>query len=123
MIRLLNPRKEEKETLTRKTKRKKVGNAITCENWGHFAKNCWYNKDKRTTKGKEEGANRARQNSDDSEDMVVMDAVTADHVDSKIWFFDSSCLNRMTSRKVWLAYFDSSRKSKVNLVDSSSLQA
>ncbi|XP_050920266.1 uncharacterized protein LOC127137902 [Lathyrus oleraceus] len=87
------------------------------------AKNCWYNKYKGTEKGKEEIGNLARQNSYDSEDMMVMGAVADDYVDSKIWFLDLGCSNHMTSQKVWLADFDSSKKSKVKLDDNRSLQA
>ncbi|XP_050889926.1 uncharacterized protein LOC127095255 [Lathyrus oleraceus] len=87
-----------------------------------MAKNCRYNKDKGAKKGKEEEVNLARQDSDDYEDMVVMATVAADHVDSKIWFLDSGCSNYMTGQKVWLEDFDSSKKSKVRLVDNSSLQ-
>ncbi|XP_050896104.1 uncharacterized protein LOC127102817 [Lathyrus oleraceus] len=72
---------------------------------------------------KEEGANRALQDSNDYEDMVVMVIVGDDHVESKIWFLDSGCSNHMTFQKVWLADFDSSNKSKVKLADNSSLQA
>ena len=65
--------------------------------------------------------NLARQDSDDYDDMVVMIAVADDHVESKIWFLDSGCLNHMTGREVWLVDFDDSKKSKVKLVDNSSL--
>ncbi|XP_050918917.1 uncharacterized protein LOC127136402 [Lathyrus oleraceus] len=44
------------------------------------------------------------------------------HADSKIRFLDLDCWNHMTSQKVWLVDFDLSKKSKVNLVDDSSLQ-
>lgn len=88
-----------------------------------MTKNFWYNKDKGSTKDKEEGANLARQHSDDSEDMVVMAAVADDYVESKTWFLNSGCSNHMTGRKVWLAYLNSSKKSKVKFVDNSSLQA
>ena len=83
MIELPNPRKEEKETLIKKKKRKN-GAMLQLRKVGHVVKNCWYIKDKRDTKGKEEGANLARQDSDDYEDMVVMTRITNDHVDSKI---------------------------------------
>lgn len=66
------------------------------EKWGHLAKNCWHNKDKGATKGKEEEANLARQDSDDYEDTMIMAVVADDHVDSKIWFLDSGCSNHMT---------------------------
>ncbi|XP_050895636.1 uncharacterized protein LOC127102295 [Lathyrus oleraceus] len=82
----------------------------------------WYNKDKEAIKCKEEGAILARKDSNDFEDMVVMAVVVDDRVDSKIWFLDSGCSNHMAGRKVWLAYFDSSKKSKVKLADNSLLQ-
>ncbi|XP_050876369.1 uncharacterized protein LOC127080083 [Lathyrus oleraceus] len=80
-----------------------------------------HGKTRERDKVKEEGANLVRQDSNDSEDMVVMVAVAGDHVDSKIWFLDTGCLNHMTGRKVWLADFDESRKRKVKLADNSSL--
>lgn len=90
--------------------------------WGHLAKNFWYNKDKGATKVKEEKENLACQDSDDFEDMVVMATATDDHVDSKIWFLDLGCSNHMSGQKMWLAYFESSKKSKVKFVDNISLQ-
>ncbi|XP_050919532.1 uncharacterized protein LOC127137085 [Lathyrus oleraceus] len=120
---ILNPRKEEKETHIRKTKRKKGVEFYNCEKWGHLAKNDWYNKYKGATKSKEEGANLARQDSDDYEDMVVMAAFADDHIDSKIWFLDTSCSNQMIGLKVLLADFDSSMKSRVKLTNNISLQA
>ncbi|XP_058776276.1 uncharacterized protein LOC131650590 [Vicia villosa] len=80
-------------------------------------------KDNGLTKRKDEGANLARQDSDDSEGMVVMVAVVDNHVESKIWFLDLGCSNHMTGQKVWLTNFDKSKKSKVKLADNSSLQA
>lgn len=55
--------------------------------------------------------------------MMVKDAVADGHVESNIWFFDLGWSNHMTGRKVWLADFNSLKKSKVKLADSSSLQA
>ncbi|XP_050916077.1 uncharacterized protein LOC127131187 [Lathyrus oleraceus] len=57
------------------------------------------------------------------DDMVVMDIVADDHVESNIWFLDPGCSNHMTGRKVWLVDFDESKKSKVKLADNSLLQA
>ena len=61
---------------------------VQCYNYEklvHVAKNCWYRKDNGSTKSKDEGANLARQDSDDSEGgMVVMAAVADNHVKSKI---------------------------------------
>ncbi|XP_058733837.1 uncharacterized protein LOC131605507 [Vicia villosa] len=79
-------------------------------------------KDKRATKGKEEGANLACHDADDYEDMVVMDAIADEHVDTKIGFLDTGCFNHMLDRKVWLTYFDESKKSKVQLEDNSSFE-
>ncbi|XP_050907572.1 uncharacterized protein LOC127120995 [Lathyrus oleraceus] len=80
-------------------------------------------KDKGSTKVKDEGANLARQDLDDSDDLEDMVVVADDHVESKIWFLDSGCSNHTTGRKVWLVDFDESKKSKVKLADNSSLQA
>ncbi|XP_058783879.1 uncharacterized protein LOC131658624 [Vicia villosa] len=79
-------------------------------------------KDNGSTKGKDEGANLARQDLDDSEGMMVMAAVEDNHVESKIWFLDSGFTNHMTGQNVWLADFDESKKSKVKLADNSLLQ-
>lgn len=54
--------------------------------------------------------------------MVIMVVVANDNVDSKIWFLDTSCSNHMIGRKVWLADFDESEKSKVKLANNSLLQ-
>lgn len=54
--------------------------------------------------------------------MVVMVAVTDDHINSKIWFLDTGCSNHMTGRKVWLEDFDESKKSKNKFANNNSLQ-
>ncbi|XP_058784851.1 uncharacterized protein LOC131659715 [Vicia villosa] len=110
----------------RKDKEDKKGKGVQCYNCkkrGHLSKHCWYRKDNRSTKGGDEGANLARQNLDDSEGMMVMAAVADNHIESKIWFLESGCSNNMTGQKVWLTYFDESKKRKVKLADNSSLQA
>ncbi|XP_058783325.1 uncharacterized protein LOC131658001 [Vicia villosa] len=77
------------------------------EKWGHLAKYCWYRKDNGSMKGKDEGANLASQDSDDSESgMVVMDSIVDNHVESKIWFLDLGCSNHMTGQKVWFPDFN-----------------
>ncbi|XP_050876469.1 uncharacterized protein LOC127080179 [Lathyrus oleraceus] len=108
----LNPQKHEVDDRASESPKRRRGNSYQkdkekksvqlykCEKWGHMAKNYWYNKDKGATKDKEDGLNLARQDSNDYEDMVVMDVVADDHVESKIWFLDSGCLNHMTGRKV-----------------------
>ncbi|XP_050914861.1 uncharacterized protein LOC127129779 [Lathyrus oleraceus] len=108
----------------KKYKEEKKG--VQCYNYeklGHLAKHYWYRKDKGSTKGKREGVNISRQHSDVSNDVMVINAITDDHVESNIWFLDSGCSNHMTSQKVWLVDFEESKKSKIKLVDSSSLQA
>lgn len=54
---------------------------------------------------------------------MVMAVVADDHVDSKIWFLDSVYSNHMVGRKLWLVDFNSSKKSKIKIVNNSSLQA
>lgn len=115
--------KRGKGNFYRKDKEEKKGvQCYNCENRGHLAKHCWYKKDKGSTKGNDKWENLARQNSDDFDDMMVMGAVVDDCVESNIWFLDSGCSNHMTGQKVWLVDFDESKKSKVKLVDNSSLQ-
>ena len=63
-------------------------NAITIKNG--VTRPRWYKK------GKSEGANLAHQSSDDSEDVMVMNAVADEHVGTKIWFLDTGCSNHMT---------------------------
>ncbi|XP_050885188.1 uncharacterized protein LOC127088300 [Lathyrus oleraceus] len=109
------------ETLTNKEERKGV-QCYNCEKWGHLAKHCWSRKDKGETKGKDEGENLARQDSDNYEDLVFMAAVVDEHVDSKIWFLDTGCSNHMTGRRKWLVDFEESKKRKIKLADNSSLQ-
>lgn len=53
---------------------------------------------------------------------MFMAVVVDDHVDSKIWFLNKGCSNHVTGRKVWLANFNESKKSKVKFADNSSLQ-
>ncbi|XP_058775468.1 uncharacterized protein LOC131649727 [Vicia villosa] len=115
--------KGEENSYQKDKEEKKFVEFYNCEKWVHLAKNCWNKKYKGATKSKDEGANLARQDSNDFEDMVVMDVVADDHVDSRTWFLDSGFLNHMTSRKVWLVDFDESKKSKVKLSNNSSLQA
>jgi hypothetical protein len=69
---------------------------VQCYNfdkWGHLAKHCRYKKDNGSTKGNNEKVNLTHQ---DSDDMVVMDAVADDHVESKTWFLNPGCSNHMT---------------------------
>lgn len=54
---------------------------------------------------------------------MVMATVVDGHINSKIWFLDSGYSNHVTGRKMWLANFDSSKKSKIKLANNSSLQA
>lgn len=70
-------------TLTNKEEKKGV-RCYNCEKWGHLSKNCWSRKDKGATKGKDDGANIARQDSNDSEDLVFMTAIVDEHIDSNI---------------------------------------
>lgn len=83
-----------------KDKEKKGVKCYNSEKWGHVANNYWYNKDKGATKVNEEGENLARQDSNDFEDMLVLDVVVDNDVNSKIWFLYSGCLNYMTGRKL-----------------------
>lgn len=80
------------------------------EKYGHLGKNYWYKR------GKNEESNLALQDSDDSEEMVVMVAVGDEHVDTKIWFLDTGCSNHTIGEKVWLDDFDELKKSKVKLI-------
>ncbi|XP_050897148.1 uncharacterized protein LOC127103963 [Lathyrus oleraceus] len=87
------------------------------------AKNYWYKKDKRATKGKDdEGVNLTHQDSNYYDGMVHMVAVADEHVDSKTWFLDTGYSNHMIGRKVRLSNFDESKKIKVRLADNNSLQ-
>lgn len=127
-----NPQKHKVDDRASESSTRGGGNSYSKENvkmgkqcniydkWGHSAKNCWYRKDKGEAKGKEEGGNLAQH---DFNDMVVMVAVADDHVDSKIWFLDTGCLNHMIGRKVWLADFNDLKKSKVKHADNSSIGA
>ncbi|GAU11497.1 hypothetical protein TSUD_344870 [Trifolium subterraneum] len=49
--------------------------------------------------------------------------VSEDKVASGAWFLDTGCSNHMTGHKEWLIKFDRSKKSKVKLADSKSIQA
>lgn len=118
-IEILNPRKEEKEIPIKKTKKiKKVCNVITVKSGVTWPSIVGTGKIREQKNCKDEGGNLARQ---DADYMVVMTAVANDHVESKIWFLDLGCSNHMTSQKVWFVDFDESRKSKVKLINNSSL--
>lgn len=91
---------------------------------GHLAKNYWYQKgSKGLSKEKNfEGANFAREDSDDYETTMLMATVLDEHVDSKIWFLDTRGSIHMTDQKVRLKDFNESNKRKERLANSSSLQ-
>lgn len=85
-----------------------------------MAKNCWYKKGNGATDDKDdEGANLAREDSNDSNTIVQMVVVSNKNVDSKTWFLDTGCLNHMHIHRTWLVGFDDTGKRKIRLVDSS----
>ncbi|XP_050914627.1 uncharacterized protein LOC127129501 [Lathyrus oleraceus] len=122
MIWLLNPRKEEEETPIRKTKRKNARSAITVKSRVTWQRIVGILKTRDQQKSTRKELILHGKIHMIYEDMIVMVAVAGDHVESKIWFLDSGCSNHMTSQKVWLEDFDSSKKSKVKLADNSSFQ-
>lgn len=83
MIRLLNPRKEEKEISVKRQRKEKGVHSYKYEKWDHLSKNFWYEKDKGGTKGKDEGTNLARQY---SVDFILMVATTNDMSTSRSGF-------------------------------------
>ncbi|XP_058727147.1 uncharacterized protein LOC131598579 [Vicia villosa] len=121
-IELLSPRKEEEENIERTKKIKRICSAITVRNGVTCLNIIGTGKTMDRQKDKDEGAKFARQDSDHSESMVVMDTFADNHVESKIWLLDSGCSNHMTGQKEWLADFDEWKKSKVKLADNSSVQ-
>lgn len=55
--------------------------------------------------------------------MVLMDVVTNEHVDCKIWFLDPSFSNHTTGQKALLVDWGESKKRKVKHADNILLQA
>lgn len=78
-----SPKRGEGNSYQKDKHEKKNVQYYNYEKWHHLAKNCFYKKDKRATKGKDdEGENLARQDSYDLDGMVLMVAVADEHVDS-----------------------------------------
>ena len=55
--------------------------------------------------------------------VTFMAAISEDKIANGEWFLDTGCSNHMTGHNNWLTKFDGSKKSKVKLANSSSLQA
>ncbi|XP_050896203.1 uncharacterized protein LOC127102930 [Lathyrus oleraceus] len=81
------------------------------------SKKSWSNSQKH--KVDSESSKRGEGTSTNKEEKKVVN----EHVNSKTWFLDTGCSNHMTDRRKWLIDFDKSKKSKIKLVDNSSLQA
>jgi len=94
-----------------------------CEKWGHFAKDCWFNKGKGVAKDNEDDEAKMAQEDSDGEPLVLMATISEDCSDSETWFLDTGCSNHMTGHKAWLIKFDDTRRSKIRLADNRSLQA
>ncbi|KAK2440388.1 putative mitochondrial protein [Trifolium repens] len=90
----------------------------SCEKWGHYASEC-------KSKKVQDSDNEANAAEDDSDEGTVtfMAAMSDGKIANGEWFLDTGCSNHMTGHKEWLIKLDNSKKSKVKLADSSSLQA
>jgi hypothetical protein len=96
-----------------------------CEKYGHYASECWFNKD-RKGKNKEQEANVAQEDSHYDVDTVMLMANTSDKESEPVsdtWYLDTGCSNHMTGKKEWLGEFDDSKKTSVRLADCRSMKA
>ncbi|GAU34373.1 hypothetical protein TSUD_217130 [Trifolium subterraneum] len=102
-----NPKKKDKSHIQ----------CYNCEKWGHYASDCRSKKPKDTS----DEANLVEEQSD-KEAVTFMAAMLEEELANGEWFLDTGCSNHMTGHKDWFIKFDSSRKSKVRLADSRSIQ-
>jgi len=104
---------------------KKKVQCFNCDKYGHYASECWLNKDIKG-KNKEQEANVAQEDSHYDADIVMLMATTSDKESEAIsdsWYLDTGCSNHMTGKKEWLSEFDDSKKTSVRLADSKSMKA
>ncbi|MCH81381.1 F-box protein [Trifolium medium] len=85
-----------------------------CDKLGHFADECWFNKD-------QQEANVAEEN--DAKAVLVMATIGDETQRNEEWFLDSGCSNHMTPHREWLTSFDASKRTSIKLADSSELAA
>ena len=106
-------------------KDKRKVQCFNCEKYGHYASECWFNKD-RKGKNKEQEANVAQEDSHSDEDTIMLMATISDkesEVVSDACYLDTGCSNHMTGKKEWLSEFDDSKKTSVRLADCRSMKA
>ncbi|MCH84180.1 retrovirus-related Pol polyprotein from transposon TNT 1-94 [Trifolium medium] len=87
----------------------------SCGKFGHFADECWFNKD-------QQDANVA-EDSEDANVVLMMATTCDDNAQSEEWYLDSGCSNHMTAHREWLTNFDASRKSFIKVADGRKLAA
>jgi len=87
-----------------------------CENFGHFASECWSGKGKQT-KNDEEQAKIAQDDSDSDTLLLMVTTTTNESCNSESWFLDTGCSNHMIINKYWLREIDPGRNTKVRLDD------
>ncbi|XP_058783017.1 uncharacterized protein LOC131657663 [Vicia villosa] len=78
-----------------------------CNRFGHFAKDYWSNKER-----KSEEANIVKRNADD-EPMLLMDFESDGGYWVGLWYMDTGFLNPLSENKQWLIDFNSRKRKKI----------
>lgn len=111
--------KREGENENNQIKKKPFGKnkiqCYNCENFGHYANECWYGKGKKSRISEEETNTTYESSHYVFEPLILMVTTTEDTKDFMIWYLDIRCSNHMTSNKKVLAEFDHRKRAKVNL--------
>ena len=95
---------------------KKKIQCYCCKKFGHFARDCWSNKER-----KSEEANIARSSDDESVLLMASESDDMDLIDW--WYMDTGCSNHLTGNKKWLVDFDSEKRTKIRCADDKYLNA
>lgn len=113
------PSSESRQGERRKPDRSRI-QCYNCEKFGHFADECWFNQDKKVSRG-----DKAKMARDDDEDVQTVLMVTTKEEESArdCWYLDTGCSTHMSGRKDWFVNLDESVHNKVKFADDSTLSA
>lgn len=75
-----------------------------CNKYGHFADECWHNKD--SNRRSNEEANVAHEEDSDSDQIMLMVTTNLDQHSIGSWYLDTGCSNHMTGHKEWFVELD-----------------
>ncbi|XP_050903136.1 uncharacterized protein LOC127115709 [Lathyrus oleraceus] len=90
---------------------KKKVQRYRCKKFGHFAADCWSNKER-----KSEEENIARRDSDD-EPVLLMASESDGAYLVDWWYTNTACSNHLIGNKQWLFDFDSRKRTKIKCAD------